>query len=253
MGKTAFTGPIYGNADSNGGVFDGLPIELVNQANAQVFFEDFSVAEDFVGTKWTTTDVGTTTATPSIAQDFGRSLLAMNVDAAANEGHVVQLRNDIFKPAANRVIAFEALYGIVRPTFMDVFIGVSPTDTDFLGTNGTISGSAANYAGMHLLASEGTGIPSMVARGASGSASNVGALSPALSAVDVIAETGFFRFGLRIEGTSIVKFYHNRKLIGEVSVAVAFADSITPTIASLGGGSATDITFVDYVAMSQTR
>ena len=264
MGTTRFSGPVLGSSESSGGVFKDLPIGLVSGVTADVYFNDFNAGTDFVSAgspldltnDWTSTDIGTVTAECSLFVDGGATLLLMNTDAANDEGKVLQYANESVWPIADRTIAFEALVGVADADDMDVYIGVGETLTTFMGTDGTISGSAVNYAGFHILQSEATGIASCVAKGGSGSAVDAGNAS-SVTVGDATYTSGtltnYHRYGIRIEDTTKVSFYFDGRKVQETTLSTAFDDATTITLCSVGSGATADITSVDYVALAQTR
>ena len=264
MGTTRFSGPVLGSTDSSGGTFENFPVGLVSNVNADVYFNDFLAGTSYITAgspldltnDWVATDIGTVTAVCSITNDTGNSLLLMNTDAADNEGHVLQYANEFLWPIAGRSIAFEALVGVADANDMDVYIGVGETLTTFMGGDGTISGSAVNYAGFHILQSEGTGIASCVAKGGSGSAVDAGNASSA-TVGDATYTTGtltnYHRYGVRINGTSHVEFFFDGSKVQETVLDTAFDDATTITLCSVGSGATSDITSVDYVIAGQTR
>jgi hypothetical protein len=261
MGKTSFTGPILGNADSGGGVFRDAPIELVNKFSNQAYFNDFISQSDFqddvtAGSHpdWTDTVIGTVTATPDIVTVNGMSLLDIEGDVAA-EGHVLQHVNEAWQASAGRVITFEAVVGQTDGNDCDWFIGIGETLTTFMGTNGTLSGSAVNYAGFHLLGSDADGIVDCVAKGASGAELAAG-VANTVALADSTITTGvpvnFHRYGVRITGVSTVEFFFDGRKVQGGSVAVDFDDASAITLCAVSGA-ANGSTYVDYVATSQTR
>jgi len=264
MGTTRFSGPILGSSDSSDGLFLDLPVGLVSDFTADVYFNDFNSGTSYVTAgssldltnEWESTDIGTVTAECSLFVDGGLTLALINTDAADNEGKVLQYRNEMVWPIAGRRIAFEALVGVADADDMDVYIGIGETLTTFMGTTGAISGSAVNYAGFHILQSEGTGIASCVARGGSGSAVDAGNASSATVGDSTHTSgtlTNFHRYGIRIEDTTIVKFYFDGVKVQETALSTGFDDATTITLCSVGSGATADITAVDYVALAQTR
>ena len=264
MGTTRFSGPVLGSSESSGGTFEDLPIGLVSDFNAEVYFNDFLAGTSYITAgspldltnNWVATDIGTVTAVVSITNDTGNSLLLMNTDAADNEGHVLQYANEFVFPIADRTIAFEALVGVADADGMDMYVGVGETLTTFMGADGTISGSAVNYAGFHILASEATGIASCVTKGGSGSevdAGNASSLTVGDATYTSGTLTNYHRYGVRIEGTDVVKFYFDGRKVQETTLSTAFDDATTITLCSVGSGATSDITSVDYVAVAQTR
>jgi hypothetical protein len=257
MGKTAFTGPILGNADSGGGLWKDAPIELVNRFTNQWYFNDFASLGDFDyanNLDWDVTAIGVVTATPDITLTDGLTLLDIEGDASA-EGHVVQLEGESWQPAADRVIQFEALVGQTDGDDMDFFVGVGETLDTFMETGGTIAAGAVGYAGFHLLGSDNDGIVDCIAEGGSGAATNFGVANTVALADSTITGglmTNFHRYGVRITGTTQVEFFFDGRYVQGGSVAAAFDDALTITICGVSGA-ANDSLYVDYVAINQTR
>jgi len=257
MGKTAFTGPILGNADSGGGLWKDAPIELVNRFSNQYYFNDFASLGDFdyaQNLDWDVSAIGTVTATPDITLTDGLSLLDIEGDLAA-EGHVIQLEGESWMPAADRVITFEALVGQTDGNDMDFFVGIGETLDTFMGTDGTIGAAAVGYAGFHLLGSDADGIVDCVAEGGSGGATIFGAANSTALTDSTITSglmVGFHRYGVRITGTSQVEFFFDGRFVQGGSVAAVFDDALTITLCAVSGA-ANDSLYVDYVALNQTR
>jgi hypothetical protein len=90
MGKTAFSGPVLGNADSLGGAGINLPIEIINLSdNWSVYFNDFNKKSDYSTDDFTVTQVG---ATGTVTVELDALRLDVTTD---DDGAQVQLDGSV--------------------------------------------------------------------------------------------------------------------------------------------------------------
>ena len=261
-----YSQPLLGSRHAAGGAFEDAPIELVNRRINTTYFNDFlslydfgaAVTGDGTAGNWTVTDIGTVTAgTVAISGDLTNGVLSLVPDATNNEGYHVQetaagAAGELWLPASGRVISAEFRFGIADVDDQDYFIGLAETSATLMDANGALTSD--NFIGFRHLQTAGNGILRCIAAGtASANQADLGAANTVALTNATSAGVGFVRAGFRIEGTNRVKFYFNGELVQQATLATPFDDSMCISFANVGSGAVTDIMYVDYAAVTQTR
>jgi hypothetical protein len=154
-------------------------------------------------------------------------------------------------PTASRVIAFEARVNFNDVDDADWFVGLGETDTTFIEAAGTIAANGAdNHIGFHHLIAD-AGIADLSYAGTAvanqGDATALGVAAAALS------DDTWYRFGVRLEGTTDVQFFIDGIAVSAVTTSgTAFADGLVPTFGFISNGNAVTMN-IDYFIMAATR
>ncbi len=203
---------------------------------------------------WIVTDQGTMTDVAAVLVADGHTLAEFITDATEGEGYEIQNIAQQVSAQANRTILFEALVGVQDVTESDVFVGINEVDTDIVHvTTGVVS--LNNGAGFRLLDTEDNGTWACVHGGSTGGtvdAGDAGTGADATVASGVL--TNFVRLGVKIVGitTPTITWYYNGAEV-QTATATIFDAASLPTFTVLAGGTATEVLWVDYYMLAQTR
>lgn len=210
----------------------------------QAFAPDYvSIFDDFTGiavdstNDWTV--VKDTGAAVAIAADTANGALTLTSTATTdNDGASIQ-GNEIFLPAASRVIWFETLLQVSDADQMDVMAGLS--------VNFATNPEAALAAADRICFQINDGNASILCKTESG-----GTETSTDSGVDAADATNV-RLSIRVDGIGKAEFYVNRNLVATHTTNIP-ATEMTPALMEVSGdASGTKSMTVDYVMCVQDR
>jgi len=253
---THFRGPLQVARNTAGGLFDDAPIEVTRTRAGSCYFVDFLDINDFVlGTNWTGTETGTTaTAVVGTSGVCGELNLAAETD---NEGYTpLQLGTttavSALVPADGTTLIYEARVAHSNWSEGDWFIGFGEVDTTFMSAAGALLANGAdNHAGFHhVVADDATFDLSMCGNALASIQPSVTGTGTAAAA---LTDGQFYRFGIRVENASWVRFYIDDIPVSAWTELTADMDvAMTPTFCFIAEGVALTMD-IDYVLAAQTR
>lgn len=220
---------------SNTGFWRDVPQVVTTQHIVQM--DDFTgVALDATNTWTVVKDTGASVGI--VADTHGGELAITSAATTDNDGGSIQ-GNEIYLPAANRIIWFEARVKNTKVLETDLFFGLAEN----FATNPEAVLAVANRVGLQMDDGAATIITKTVA------ASTTTSTTTAFSMVDNTYAT----LGCKIIGTGIVEFYANGNLIASHTTNIPVTE-LTPCAFSLSGDNlSTRITTIDYMFSASTR
>lgn len=263
MADESYTGGIYRRQGANALVvrepagmieldeplFEGFPWAMSTRRNWSVFFDDFLGTPDLTN-DWLTTAIGTQTVTPlaTTRQDVPRGVLRLTGDATDDDGIILTpaatTAREFVQPAAGGLILFEArvsLGDVTDPFFIGLCNLATPS-VILTATGGSTAGDSASFR--HI--EGGAGLPS----GRFGSGAGGGSAIPLAASAAPVSGT-LHRYGLRIEGTTVCKFYFDGVLVGTGSASLS--NSIGLGLAVCAKAAVAPVMDIDYVLLAQRR
>ena len=257
MGTSHFSGPLEVSQNqraSGGGMFEDAPIDALKGRSPSLYYKDFLDVNDFVsGTNWTVTNITSGTAAIG-AETNGNIRLAATTDnqglGSVQHGAAASTARTLV-PAASTICIFEARVAHSNWSEGDWFIGVGEYDTTFMGADGALTANGGdNHAGFHHQVADDTSFNLSVAGTALANTQNPTGLGTAAGA---LTDDQYYRFGFRINGVGLIRFYIDDVPVSEwTSLTADFAEPLTPTFCMIAEGAALTMD-VDYVLASQTR
>lgn len=202
-----------------------------------VLFDDFQWVANDQTNLWTV--VKDTGAAVAIAADTANGELTMTSTATTdNDGASIQ-GNEIFLPAANRMIAFVCRVKNNDADQSDIMVGLSEN----FATNPEAVLSANNRIGFYI----DDGSARILARStASGTTTTVD------TGVDLTDST-YVDLAFRVEGTSVVSYYINGNKVATIGTNVPATEMAVASCSISGSATGTRATTLDYIGASQTR
>ena len=232
-----FTGPLQ-NADKIGGLrqwFQGLPIG--QEPDLCVYFNDFLVAQDYAATDWvvTTTEAGAGDATEAIAADEACGALLITNDAADNDLDALQSAEETWRLTAGKQTWFETRLKISDADQMDLFVGLSITDTTAL--------ASTDQCGF-LLADGSAALSAVTLKDSAGTTT---------SSVATLADSTYVKLGFHYDGISKIKYFVNRSLVATHTTGIPDNENLALTIHVQNGEAVAKTCTIDYFYVAQER
>lgn len=234
---THFTGPVLQTELSRGNRewFSNLPV--TSGPDYCVYFNDFLVAQDYAASDWvvTTTEAGAGDATEAIAADELNGALLLTNDAADNDLDALQSAEEFVACLPGKRMWFETRLKISDADQIDLFVGLSITDTTALASTDQcgfllVDGSAALSA-VSLKNSSGT----------------------TTASVATLADDTYVRLGFYYDGVSKIKYFVNRGLVAEHTTGVPDDENLAITIHLQNGEAVAKTATIDYFYVCQER
>ena len=254
---THFEGPLLASNRAGRGLFDDQPLEVTAPPRASVLYHDYlNLAEE---AEYVATNI--TSGTADIIADVANGVYRLNATTANQGLGSVQYANadnaseGVAAPAAGVNISFEARVSISDVSDCDWFIGLGEVDTTFMDASGALLANGAdNHVGWHHTIAD-AGIPDLSEAGtALANQADVTQLVGTTGAAGNLLQDGtYYRFGIRIEGTSTIQFFiDGRPVSARTTMGTVLADGLVPTFTMIANGSAINMD-VDYVLVARTR
>ncbi len=207
---------------------------------AQILFEDFNNIDAATLAGWTATQAGAV-GTWALTDAAGGVAIADSGSTTVTQGVNVQKIGEVFKPAADKDMWFEARVKVVD-TFdkAELFIGLSITDTAIIDTSANAS---TDHIGWQCVTDDGV-LLFTAEKGGAG----------ATRAAATIAEDTWIKLGFHVKGVTSIDQYIDDVKVGTANVTANITVAeITPSFVCQSGGTNDPILHVDYVKCVQIR
>lgn len=231
----SFTGPIK-NKEKTGSRewFSGMDIS--NNPDIVVYFNDFLTAQDYAATDWTITTVeaGAGDATEALAADELNGALLITNDAADDDSDSLQLTQETFKIQSGKKLWFETKLKISDATQSDLLVGLNIRDTTPL----------ASSDGIVFLKSDGSTAMSFK--------TYKDTTATTTSSVYTMT-TSYVTLGFYWDGVSTVKAFVNRALVATHTTNICDDENLALTLHIQNGEAAAKTCTVDYFFVASER
>jgi len=257
---------IFGDRKSGGGLFAGVPLDIVSKREGCYQMWDFLTVGEIAA--FSATDVGTAVAeTLTIRFDGKYGVLDLDAGTSANTGSSVTtaVANDAGEfvvptaavaatSSAAAIPASEIVYE-TRISFDNVdgydwFVGLGDRNVPILTAAGAIT-TLQDWAGFHHQLSN-PGVYNLTVNAANGTAQTTAITAANKNANKTLADSTYVKLGIRITGTQGVEFFIDDTLVHAVTTTAGYAQGLQPHLAVVSNGSATQVD-TDYIILGQNR
>jgi hypothetical protein len=196
-----------------------------------VFFDDFV---DLPTGKYTATQATAGTLALDDAE-YGVALADCN-STTATQGINVQKPGECVKPAAGKNIWYECRVKAADiATGPEFFAGLAITDTTLIASS--------------ALSSQAIGFKSVTDDNVILATCKDGSSETTAASIHTLVDDAWVKFGIKIEGTSRVKFYVNGVLKGTITANIPTTE-LTPSMVCQSGGTTDPIVHIDWHAVA---
>lgn len=232
-----FTGPLQ-NVRKQGGLrqwFQELPIG--QEPDLCVYWNDFLVAQDYAAADWviTTTEAGAGDASEALAADEACGALLITNDANDNDVDSLQSTEECWRLASGKQLWMEMRVKVSDADDVDMFVGLSITDTTPRDASDRIGFSLAEGSALILTA---------CAKDSTGSDTSSGVSA---------ADDTYVKLGVHWDGVNTAKFYIDRSLVREAIANIPNDENLAITLNIQNGAAGGDTLTVDYIYVAQER
>ena len=213
----------------------GLPIQCNTDYVTEMI--DFLKEGDFISTDWTTTnvDVGAGTNTVTVSDGAVNGILSLVTAANEDDSISMQRIDEVYKLVAGKQLWYETLLNVDTTTAVDLFMGLSITDTTPL--------DASDFLGFRVA----DGNASILCKTTKNSTE-----TSTDSGVDIASGTNV-RLGMYCDGVSKVEFYVNRAKVATHTANICDDEELTLTIHLQNGSAVARTLLIDYIMITKDR
>jgi hypothetical protein len=266
-GFTGIGGPLL---HSGRGAFRGLPIQA-SKARKRFsagsistrsywwweddFFEIKSLGDITGSYDWTETDIGTQTLNPTtfIVTDTAAGVLRISSDATNNDGIHLQYTGagaagEFLVPISDRILAVEFRVAHANWDRADWFIGLAETSATLIDNAGDLTSD--NIIGFRC--KTGTTTANQFDCRAAGTAT-ANQANVTKNFTPTLTDATYYRFGIRIEGTSKCEWWFDGDKVAETTLSTAFDDGMCFSFGNVMTSANADNMDIDYIVAAGTR
>ena len=233
----SITGPLLeaGKLDGSTDFKKGKPIATDIDYVVQTM--DFLTEGEFISTDWTTTNVDVGAGTNAVSVLAGSVNGVLSLVTAANEDDSISMQsiNEVYKLVDGKRLWYECLLNVDTTTAVDLFMGLSITDTTPL--------DASDFVGFKIA----DGNASILCKTCKNSTE-----TSTDSGVDIESGTNI-KLGFLANGVGSVQFFVNRVLVATHTANINDDEEMCLTIHLQNGSAAARTLLIDYIQVVKER